>query len=203
MVSSGLVDRVDVSQYRLAAHLALAVAIFGYLFWTALNVVPQQASHSDQVSPPAQFANGAFVVCAVIYVQIILGAFVAGLDAGQGYNTWPLMDGALVPSGLLAMDPAWRNFFESALTVQFVHRMFAYFVLLAVAWHIVRMFRHLQEGAQQLSAGLLGLVVVLQVILGIWTLLARVPLSLGLLHQGGAIVLLAVALWHFHVVRSR
>ncbi len=203
MVSSGLVDRVDVSQYRLAAHLALAAAIFGYLFWTALSVVPQVAPRADHAVLPRHSVTGAFIVCVLIYVQIVLGAFVAGLDAGQGYNTWPLMDGAFVPSGLLAMDPAWRNFFESALTVQFVHRMFAYVVLLAVTWHIVRVSRHTQEGAQQLSIGLLGMVVVLQVLLGIWTLLARVPISLGLLHQGGAIVLLGVALWHLHVVRGK
>ncbi len=203
MVSSGLVDRVDVSQYRLAAHLALAVAIFGYLLWTALNVVPLHGLTAERVAPPRQSVIGALVVCALIYAQIILGAFVAGLDAGQGYNTWPLMDGAFVPSGLFAMDPAWRNFFESALTVQFVHRMFAYLVLLAVAWHIVRILRDMQEGTQQLSAGLLVLVVLLQVVLGIWTLLARVPISLGLLHQGGAIVLFGVALWHLHVVRAR
>ncbi len=203
MVSSGLVDRVDVSQYRLAAHLALAVAIFGYLLWTALNVVPLHGLSTERLVPSKQSVMSALVVCALIYVQIILGAFVAGLDAGQGYNTWPLMDGAIVPSGLFAMDPAWRNFFESALTVQFVHRMFAYLVLLVVVWHILRMLRHMQEGAQQLSAGLLGLAVLLQVVLGIWTLLARVPISLGLLHQGGAIVLLGVALWHLHVLRSK
>ena len=189
---------ITFAQWR-APFIQLAV----YLFWTALSVVPQAAPNADHVSLPSYSVAGAFIVCVLIYVQIVLGAFVAGLDAGQGYNTWPLMDGAFVPSGLLAMDPAWRNFFESALTVQFVHRMFAYVVLLAVAWHIVRVLRHTQEGPQQLSIGLLGMVVVLQVLLGIWTLLARVPISLGLLHQGGAIVLLGAALWHLHVMRGK
>lgn len=197
MVSSGLVDRVDVSQYRLAAHLALAVAIFGYLVWLALNVVPQESGSTDGKATPS-----AIVVCVLIYIQIILGAFVAGLDAGQGYNTWPMMDGAFVPSGLLAMDPAWRNFFESALTVQFIHRIFAYLVLAVGAWHIAKVFRFAPEGEAQLSAGLLGLVMLVQVGLGIWTLLARVPISLGLLHQGGAIVLLGIGLWHLHVMRK-
>lgn len=198
MVSSGLVDRVDVSQYRLAAHLALAVAIFAYLLWTAFNVVPH-----DSFGIGEQGVRSALILCALIYIQIILGAFVAGLDAGQGYNTWPMMDGALVPSGLLAMEPAWRNLFENALTVQFVHRTFAYVVVLVSAWHIARVFRTAPEGALQLSAGLLGLVMLLQVGLGVWTLLARVPISLGLLHQAGAIVLLAVALWHLHLVRAK
>ncbi len=198
MVSSGLVDRVDVSQYRLAAHLALAVAIFAYLLWTAFNVVPQERAEAVQTS-----VQGALIVCALIYVQIVLGAFVAGLDAGQGYNTWPKMDGAFVPSGLLIMEPMWRNFFENALTVQFVHRTFAYVVVLVTVWHIARALRTAPEGAVQLSAGLLGLVMLLQVGLGIWTLLARVPISLGLLHQGGAIVLLGVALWHLQLVRTK
>lgn len=197
MVSSGLVDRVDVSQYRLAAHLALAVAIFGYLVWAALSVVPRNISLSGQG------AVGALLVCVLIYLQIILGAFVAGLDAGQGYNTWPKMDGAFVPSGLLAMEPAWRNLFESALTVQFMHRMFAYLVIIAAVWHVTRTFRSAPEGAAQLSAGLLALVLLVQAGLGIWTLLARVPISLGLLHQGGAIVLLGVGLWHLHIVARR
>ncbi|MCP5081743.1 MAG: heme A synthase [Alphaproteobacteria bacterium] len=197
MVSSGLVDRVDVSQYRLAAHLALAVAIFAYLLWAALCVEPRDMSWRGQG------AQSAIFVSVLIYFQIIIGAFVAGLDAGQGYNTWPKMDGAFLPSGLLAMDPAWRNFFESALTVQFVHRVFAYLVVLVGGWHITRTLRTAPEGVAQLSAGLLGLVLLLQVGLGIWTLLARVPISLGLLHQGGAIVVLGVALWHLHVVARR
>ncbi len=203
MVASGLVDRVDVSQYRLAAHLALAVAIFGYLLWTALSVDDEESSGLSTPALAGPGARRAGLVCALIYVQIVLGAFVAGLDAGQGYNTWPKMDGAFVPSGLLAMEPAWRNLFESALTVQFVHRTFAYVVILVVAWHITITLRTAAEGVQQLTAGVLGLLTFLQVGLGIWTLLARVPISLGLLHQGGAIVLLGVALWHLHVVRAR
>ena len=100
------------------------------------------------------------------------------------------------------MEPAWRNFFESALTVQFVHRVFAYLVVLVGVWHITRIFRTAPEGVAQLSAGLLGVVMLLQVGLGIWTLLARVPISLGLLHQGGAIVLLGIGLWHLHVIKT-
>lgn len=203
MVSSGLVDRVDVSQYRLAAHLALAVAIFGYLLWTALKVSQHVSSELAQADANGQGVGRAALVCALIYVQVVLGAFVAGLDAGQGYNTWPKMDGAFVPSGLFVMEPVWRNFFESALTVQFVHRTFAYVVVVVIGWHFVKTLRTAAEGAEQLTAGLLGLLTLLQVALGIWTLLARVPISLGLLHQGGAIILLGVALWHLHVVRAR
>ena len=126
MVSSGLVDRVDVSQYRLAAHLSLAVAIFAYLLWLALQLGRARA-HAVDVS-----ASAAFLVAAVTFAQIVLGAFVAGLDAGHGYNTWPLMEGSLVPPGLFSMSPGWVNLFENAMTVQFIHRSFAYAVVAMV-----------------------------------------------------------------------
>ncbi|MGI9374128.1 MAG: COX15/CtaA family protein [Hyphomicrobiales bacterium] len=193
MVSSGLSERVDVSQYRLAMHLGLAIVIFAYIFWVALGM----GARTRMIADKADW--GALAVCVLIFVQIILGAFVAGMDAGMGYNTWPLMDGAFVPEGLMIMDPAWKNLFENAMTVQFNHRMVAYIVVIATAFHVFRTLRDERGGAYALSAGLLGLVVLVQVALGIWTLLAQVPIELGLLHQGGAVILLAIAIWHLHV----
>jgi cytochrome c oxidase assembly protein subunit 15 len=193
MVMSGLSERVDVSQYRLALHLGLAVALFAAIFWMALGI----GKRTRQISDWAGW--GALMLFAMIFVQIILGAFVAGMDAGQGYSTWPLMEGSLVPDGVLSMQPVWRNFFENAMTVQFTHRIMAYLVVILAAIHIFRTLQNFREGPFMMSAGLVGLAVLVQVALGIWTLLARVPIELGLLHQGGAIVLLAAALWHLHI----
>jgi cytochrome c oxidase assembly protein subunit 15 len=189
MVASGLADRVDVSQYRLSAHLTLAVAIFAAILWVAFGLAVKRRA------PEAGREGWALAIVGLIILQIAAGGFVAGLDAGMGYNTWPLMDGKLVPDGLLAMQPAWRNFFDNAMTVQFDHRLIAYAIAIVVAAHayIVR------NGA----AGVLFAAVLLQIVFGIWTLLAQVPLALGLIHQGGALLVLAAALWNLHVLLSR
>ncbi len=189
MVTSGLVDRVDVSQYRLSAHLTLATAIFAAILWVAFGLAGKRRR------PVAGREAWALVIVALIVLQVAAGGFVAGLDAGMGYNTWPLMDGKLLPDGLLVMQPAWRNAFENAMTVQFDHRLLAYAIAVIVAAHayVVR------SGA----ALLLLAAVLLQIVLGIWTLLAQVPLGLGLIHQGGALILLAAALWNLHAMLSR
>ncbi|MFO1123451.1 MAG: COX15/CtaA family protein [Hyphomicrobiales bacterium] len=184
MVSSGLVDRVDVSQYRLSAHLTLATVIYAAILWIAFGL-------GGRRHRPQGAANWwAIALTALVLLQVAAGGFVAGLDAGMGYNTWPLMDGALVPRGLMVMEPAWRNIFENAMTVQFNHRMLAYVIVAAVAAYAWR-----QRTA---ASGLLLAAVLLQVALGIATLLAQVPLSLGLIHQGGALLVLAAALWNLH-----
>ena len=128
MVASGLVDRVDVSQYRLATHLTLACLIFAATMVVARGLAPHSEPPADRGTQ--RFAG--FLVLAVL-VQIFLGGLVAGLDAGMSYNTWPLMDGAVIPGDLLVIEPVWRNFFENPKTVQFVHRVGAYAVLAAGA----------------------------------------------------------------------
>ncbi len=193
MVESGLVDRTDVSQYRLAAHLSVAALIYAALIWTGLGIGRPRRS---LVSSRAGVMALAIVV--LIFAQLAAGAFVAGLDAGMAYNTWPLMDGRLVPHGLLAMQPVWRNFFENAMTVQFDHRTLAYVVALAIAVHAARVLALGGPPQHFRSAALLLVVVVAQISLGIATLLTRVPIDLGLAHQGGALILLAAALWHLH-----
>ncbi|MGH6873500.1 MAG: COX15/CtaA family protein, partial [Aestuariivirgaceae bacterium] len=120
MVKSGLAERTDVSQYRLAAHLALAAAIYATVVWIALGI---GTSFRRIDSREAGMALGLVLL---ILLQIALGGLVAGLDAGLSHNTFPLMDGKLVPDGLLVMTPRWRNLFENALTVQFLHRTMAY-----------------------------------------------------------------------------
>ncbi len=183
MVSSGLETLTSVSQYRLAAHLGAALVLFLALIWVARRLGPARPIPAGALRGPAT------VILALVFLQIIAGAFVAGLDAGQGYNTWPLMDGALVPPGLDAMDPWWRNLFENALTVQFVHRTIAYVIVLYVA---VLWFWKRGEGAFAGPNGWLpriALLVLLQAALGISTLLFHVPLALALGHQSLAFML--------------
>ena len=196
MVMSGLVERTDVSQYRLSAHLTLATVIFAALVWTALGYGTQRRPAAWTVP----LGTGALVVVALIIGQTALGGFVAGLDAGMAYNTWPLMDGKVIPSGLMVMEPAWRNFFENALTVQFQHRMAAYLITAVVIWQAARAMSEKSQPEIRVTGIVMILAVLAQVGLGIWTVLAQVPISLGLLHQGGALVLLAICIWHLHQV---
>lgn len=200
MVESGMVDRPDVSQYRLAAHLGLALLIYGALLWTALHLL------TPLVRRPAVRGWGvqwrAAGVAALVFVTILAGAFVAGLDAGYIYNTFPLMDGALVPAGLFATDPPWRAAFEDVLTVQFVHRVLAMTTVLAVVG-----FRLSLRGADlapraRRAADLLTVWVFVQASLGVATLLSVVALPLAALHQAGAVVLWSLALWTVYATRG-
>jgi cytochrome c oxidase assembly protein subunit 15 len=190
MVKSGLVDRIDVSQYRLAAHLTLATAILGAIAWTALGI-----GDKPRRTPQGGCDWAALGLVLLVLLQVALGGFVAGLDAGMGYNTWPLMDGQWIPKGLLVMDPAWRNFFENAMTVQFDHRLAAYTVAISVALYAWRV--------RSRAAIALVHAVLLQVGLGIWTLLTQVPLGLAAAHQAGAMLVFAAAVWTLHDALSR
>ena len=196
MVRSGLAARIDVSQYRLALHLGLAILILGALLWVALSLEPGAGSSRWSAD-----AAGGALIAALVFVQILLGALVAGLRAGSGYNTWPLMDGRLVPDGLAVMQPWYLNLFENALAVQFNHRVVAYVLLAAAishAWHL----RHRTGDARARgSAVVLAAAVLAQAALGIWTLLAKVLLALGLAHQAGAAAVFALAVWHLHNLR--
>jgi cytochrome c oxidase assembly protein subunit 15 len=187
MVRSGLATRIDVSQYRLALHLGLAILILGALVWVALSLDSPAVRESGRWSPGAMAAA---VILMLLFVQILLGALVAGLKAGSGYNTWPLMDGRIVPEGLGAMQPWYLNLFENALAVQFNHRVAAYVLLAAAIWHAFSV----RSG----SAVVLAVAICAQAALGIWTLLAQVPLVLALGHQAGAAAVFALAVWHLH-----
>jgi heme a synthase len=197
MVRSGLADRTDVSQYRLALHLSLALLIFAGLLWTALSLGARRLDAGSL--HPAQRRTAALVV-GVTFLQIVAGAFVAGLKAGAGYNTWPLMEGRFVPDGLGVMSPWWINLFENATTVQFNHRMLAYALLAVVLLHVWSLVAHTGDRLVRVSAMALAGATVGQAALGVWTLLAHVPLSLGLAHQAGAVVVFGLALWHLHLV---
>lgn len=199
MVMSGLVDRVDVSQYRLALHLLIAFSILALLVWLALDLGPRSA-RADQPTVTTGAWRLALAIFAVVFLQSGLGALVAGLKAGLTYNTWPLMDGNFIPTGLGTLSPWYINFFENITTVQFDHRMLAYVLVVLVLWQTVGLARAGSDERAVGSAGLLAAVVLAQMGIGIWTLLKGVPLALGLLHQGGAAVVVAAATLHLHVM---
>jgi cytochrome c oxidase assembly protein subunit 15 len=190
MVSSGLTQRVSVSQYRLAFHLTLASAIYASILWTAQQLKEQA---SKEVS--GRFRICAFAIAWLLLLQIYLGALVAGLDAGLIYNTWPEIDGALVPSHdrLWFLQPAWHNLFENTLTVQFNHRMVAYIIWVLAMLHAFDAWRMRQAvwGAVALAGA-----VTLQAGLGVVTLLYQAPLALALAHQVLAILVLTIAVVH-------
>jgi cytochrome c oxidase assembly protein subunit 15 len=193
MVTSGLTERVSVSPYRLAFHLALACAIYAALLWTARRLRPPAPSEA-----PARIRAGALGLLALVLVQIYLGALVAGLRAGLLYNTFPLIDGALVPDAarLWFEQPWWRNLFENALTVQFNHRMMAYALFALALAHLCDVAWQTRGGPVFAGARWLALAVVLQVGLGIATLLHQAPVGLALAHQALALVVLTAAVLH-------
>lgn len=194
MVESGLVHRIEVSQYRLATHLILASLIYVALLWTAAALSPMAGQGREGIRVRAS-AVGLLVL---LLLQIYLGALVAGLRAGYAYNTWPLIDGALVPpaSQLFPIAPAWRNVFENILTVQFDHRMLAYAVVVCALIHAFDTARAAKERATRVGAFLFAGVLAVQVALGITTLLLVVPRALALLHQATAMLALTVATLH-------
>ena len=197
MVSSGLSDRVSVSQYRLAFHLTLACVIFAAILWTEQSLRPINDSR-PRIVAPGRIRTGAVAIVVLTIVQIYLGALVAGLRAGLIYNTWPLIDGSIVPDAarLFFEAPLWRNFFENTLTVQFDHRLAAYALWLVAVLHAVDVARTGRGGAALAGALVLAFVVTLQAALGIVTLLHQAPLALALLHQAMAIAVLTVAVVH-------
>ena len=197
MVKSGLADRVSVSQYRLALHLGTAFAIIGLLVWLARDEgVARGAVHMGVISRSVR--SGALIVTALVALQVVLGAFVAGLKAGLVYNTWPAMNGEWIPSSLNSMTPWYRNLFENMTTVQFDHRMVAYAVVIAALVQIYLVRRLPSNSSVRRSAAVLVAAVFAQAALGILTLLSGVKLELGLAHQAGAAIVLIAAVWHLH-----
>jgi cytochrome c oxidase assembly protein subunit 15 len=193
MVASGLAERVEVSQYRLAFHLTLACLIYVALVWTAQARVPRSG-----MLAPMRPRSCAKLLLVLVLAQIYLGALVAGLRAGLIYNTWPLIDGQLVPaaSQLFFGEPWWRNFFENPLTVQFDHRLVAYVLWVTAILHAVDVTRPLRRGAALWGALALAGAVTFQAALGILTLLEQAPPAIALMHQGMAMIVLTIAVVH-------
>jgi heme a synthase len=197
MVESGLADRTEVSQYRLVAHLALALAIYSAILWLALGIV----SGSPRADPRPGWRRAAEIILFFIGVTILAGGFVAGTRAGLTYNTFPLMDGRLVPEGYAQLQPFILNWFENVAAVQFDHRLLAVAtaVVIAVVW-AAGQGRVLQKPARAALHGLL-VVALLQVALGIATLVLVVSLPLAAAHQAGAVLLLTAAIVFRHTMR--
>ena len=194
MVQSGLSGRTDVSQYRLAAHLSLALFIYALMIWTALDVALSESR--DSVSPFLLSTTGPLVrsrlvfVVVMICVTIVSGAFVAGLNAGRIYNTFPLMGGYLVPPSYLQLEPWYLNLFENAVAVQFNHRVMAIATFCVVVWFWFWSRRFELPRMQRLGINWLAVIAVCQLSLGITTLLSGAPVSLAAAHQTFAVLLL-------------
>jgi cytochrome c oxidase assembly protein subunit 15 len=200
MVKSGLVDRIDVSQYRLALHLLTAFSILSLLVWLALEAGPNSDRIRLRTVTRAQ-SRTALALFVLVFVQSGLGALVAGLKAGLTYNTWPLMDGSFVPNGLLIQQPWYVNFFENVTTVQFDHRMTAYAVLMLALAHLWSVVRSADDEHVVRTAALVTACIVVQMLIGIWTLVSGVPLALGLAHQAGAAIVIAATTLHLNTIR--
>jgi len=188
MVSSGLVDRLDVSQYRLATHLSMAFLILGLTLWTALEL----RYGRTQLSNRSRLFPMAAIFWAAVLFQIGLGAFVAGLDAGRIYTTWPGFFGQIVPEDYLSGMPFWQAIFESRPAVQFQHRWAAYLLAIFGGWLC---WQYWVSGSALMKrfAIAVGAALTVQILLGIVTLFHAAPLSLSLMHQAGALVLFGVA----------
>jgi cytochrome c oxidase assembly protein subunit 15 len=196
MVASGLAERTEVSQYRLATHLLLACLILVALVWTTSRLTQKGERATGRIRATA------IALVVLTLLQIYLGALVAGLRAGLIYNTWPLIDGTFVPDAarLWFEHPLWRNFFENTLTVQFDHRTLTYLLCGIALLHALDA-RAAQAGSR--SALALAAAVIIQALLGILTLVNMVPIGLALLHQAGAVAVLTIAVVHAARLRAR
>ena len=191
MVKSGLVDNPDVSHYRLAIHLIAAFLTFAYTFWVALSLI-----YKDEERPNVPFMRKWIAVLFVLtVVQIIYGAFVAGLNAGFVMNTYPKMGDSWFPESITAMQPLWVNFIDGIGGVQFVHRTLAHIVVGLVLFILLKSAKF--ELNKMQTKGLIGMLVVVfvQFLLGIFTLLYAVPVWLGVTHQVGAFFLLGTIVY--------
>ncbi len=195
MVKSGLVDRPDVSPHRLAAHLGLAVIIYGYTFLLAVSVYRSRKHVNSFVPPPkiiVVFTSGAVVM---VFLTILAGAFVAGNDAGLAFNTFPLMDGQLIPSNIFSLQPWWHNIFENVALVQLIHRLLALVTCILVIGLWLSTLKFSFSSRVRFSFFFCVVLLLLQFLLGIMTLTLFVPISLGIAHQAGAILVFSSMLW--------
>jgi heme a synthase len=198
MVKSGLVDDPKVSHFRLTAHLGLALLIFSAMLWLALGLLfPPRRLFADS---PRILGRIALTTAVLVFVMALSGGLVAGIRAGYAYNTFPLMNGHWIPPELFMIEPWWRNFFYNMATVQFDHRMLAYVLILLVGWLWWRVQATESTLRARRSVALLAFALALQVGLGIATLLYQVPVVLGVLHQGGAVLVLTGAILTAHAL---
>ncbi len=194
MVKSGLVNDPHVSQYRLTAHFGLAVLVYGYIFWVALGLFFKQDARA--VSVDARRVLGySRVITGLVLITLLSGGFVAGLKAGFAYNTFPLMNGQIIPDGIFRLEPLWTNFFENIATVQFNHRVLAtlLFFLIPTFWWLSKQFE--LSSRVRVAVHFLLAALLLQITLGISTLLSHMFIPFASAHQGGGLMLFTVSLF--------
>lgn len=197
MVKSGLVDNPHVSQYRLTAHLLAAFLVYAFMFWVAMSLLFPQSGDNRH----SWYRKTLLLTC-LISITVVSGGFVAGLKAGEIYNTFPMMGSSFIPPGLTALDPVWRNAFDNLTTVQFDHRILAISTFLLVIIYWLRIRRTEMPKRASVATNALLHTVTLQVILGISTLLLSVPTALAAAHQAVAILVFTIALFLTHSLRK-
>jgi len=200
MVKSGLVKDPQVSQYRLTAHLISAVLIYSYILWVAFGLLKIP---NDRVVDDAErkLYRYAIALTSLMILMIASGGFVAGTKAGFAYSTFPLMDGQFIPKGMYTLQPFWSNWFENITTIQFNHRMFAYLLVLIVPLFCFAVRRLGGTNRSRLAAHLLLAMLVIQVTLGVATILLKVPVVIAASHQGGAVLLLSIIIFITREIR--
>ncbi|GIX17732.1 MAG: heme A synthase [Rhodothalassiaceae bacterium] len=196
MVKSGLQSEPEVSHYRLMLHLLFALFLFSFVLWTALDLL-----HPRHGSRQRRWRILGRVFLAVLVVQIALGALMAGLKAGYAFDTWPKMGESWIPPGLLMLEPAWRNVFDNAVMVHFLHRSTAWLVAGLALLQLVLAWTHDAPGPTKFAVLVIALLTALQFTLGVVTVTHGVPILWAVLHQAGAVLLLAATLHHLHMHR--
>ncbi len=196
MVKSGLQKEPQVSHYRLAAHLISAFTVFGFTFWYALDLLYPNNIEENKLSKKVKLISK--IALAFIVLQIIFGAFVAGLKAGLFYNTFPRMGTSFFPDTILSYPSFWKNIFENPAGVQFIHRYLAYIIVVLIVFLWEKSRKIELTALQRKTSNLMLIVIFIQFLLGIITLLYQVPISMGVLHQTGAFVLFASILFFMH-----
>ncbi len=199
MVASGLVDNPRVSHYRLTAHLSIALAIYAAMLWAAMDLLRPAAAAADARQAPLR--KIAWIITALVACMAVTGGFVAGIRAGSAYNTFPLMNGHLLPPELFMIEPWYLNFFDNMATVQFDHRLGAWVLAFLVPWFWLKARSGTLTPRARLAGNLLLGMLAVQIALGIATLLLVVPIPLAAAHQGGAVLLLTTALLMNHALR--
>ncbi len=200
MVKSGLVNNPHVSQYRLTAHLMSAVLIYGFILWVMLDLI-----HGGNYCPLTKsniksWRGWSLGLTVLLLITIVSGGFVAGLDAGLIYNTFPLMGGEWIPQGVAALTPWYQNLFENRVTVQFDHRVLAISTGVLLIGFYLKGRRHFDDNSINSSFKLIGMMVIVQLALGISTLLLQVPVWLAAAHQAGALLLFSAMLMNSHIL---
>ena len=197
MVKSGLVDQPDVSHFRLATHLITAFLTFSYTFWILLSLIFPEKKRFNKL-----LYKSSLILFFVVILQIIYGAFVAGLDAGQIYNTWPKMYDKWIAESVYAMTPIWKNFLYGLSGVQFVHRYLALIITLIILFIYIKSKKIELSTIENNAINILAVIILLQILIGIFTLIYGVPIWLGIIHQLCAFLLLAATVFSLFIFKK-